>query len=245
MEDGSLPTKYDPSVIVGDFSSELRQIFHDHLQSVLLVGSAARGDYIPGKSDINTLVVLSPEGMEWLEKAYAILQQFSRKRLAIPHFMTQTSISNSLDAFPLEFLDFKTFHRVILGNDPLADIQIPKDAIRLQVEREARGKLFLLRQSFAGHAGKDKELRDILSRTVGAFTAIFQGILALRDQSIPMERRTLFDKASDLAGFSPASFHQILEIKQGKKEKNARVIFKEMLRATEAIVQWVDQYKAS
>jgi predicted nucleotidyltransferase len=232
----------DPFDLGSRFSADLRNLYHEDLQSVLLVGSAARGDFIPGKSDINTLVVLSPEGMEWLEKSYDILQKFARKKLAIPHFMTQTSIMHSLDSFPLEFLDFKTFHKVILGGDPLAEIQIPKDAIRLQVEREARGKLFLLRQGFAGHAGNEKELRHMLTRAVGAFTAIFQGILALQDHPIPMERRMLFDKASDLAVFSPAPFHQILEIKQGKKGKNARVIFKETLHAIEAIVQWVDQY---
>lgn len=238
----AVPHKTDPLAIASDFAADLRKTYQVNLQSVLLVGSAARGDFIAGKSDINTLVVLSMEGMDWLEKSFDVLQKYTRRRLAIPHFITQMSISNSLDAFPLEFLDFQTFHKVILGGDPLAEIRIPKDAIRLQVEREARGKLFLLRQGFAGHAGDDKKLRDILCHAVGAFTAIFQGILALHNNPIPMERWALFYAASTLAGFSPTPFHQILEIKQGKKEKNARVIFKEMLRATEAIVQWVDQF---
>ncbi|HEX7343845.1 MAG TPA: hypothetical protein VF398_06250, partial [bacterium] len=63
----------DPIKIAEGFAAELKTVFGDDLQSVILVGSAARGDFISGKSDVNTLVILSPTGMESLEKVNPVL----------------------------------------------------------------------------------------------------------------------------------------------------------------------------
>jgi len=238
-----MPSKKDPIEITEAFAAEMKKAFGEDLQTLLLVGSAVRGDFIPGKSDVNTLVILSPEGMEWLEKAYPILRTWRRKNLAVPHFMLPDSARCALDSYPLEFLDFKSFHRVILGPDILAEISIPPHPLRLQIEREARGKLFLLRQVFASEAGHGKELQAVLKRSLATFTAVFQGILELEKRTIPADRPTLFQEAASIAGFSSGVFLQIFELREGKRGKNLRVIFKDLLREVEKIVSWVDAYQ--
>lgn len=238
-----MPSKKDPVDIAAGFADDLKGAFGKDLQSVLLVGSAARGDFIPGKSDVNTLVILSEEGMEWLEKAYPVVRRWQRKGLAVPHFMVPDALSRALDSYPLEFLDFKSFHRVILGLDILADMTFPPNPLRLQIERELRGKVFLLRQIFASQAGQSKHLQAVLKRSVSVFTAIFQGILELTGQSIPGDRVTLFREAASVAGCSDRVFQQILEIRGGKGAKNLRVIFKDLLREMGSLVIWIDNYQ--
>ncbi len=238
-----MSSKKDPVAIAEGFGSALKTTFGQELHSLYLVGSAARGDFKPGKSDVNTLVILTAEGMEWLEKAYPVLQTWRKKGAAVPHFMMPDAFTRALDSYPLEFLDFKSFHKVIIGSSILADLDIPLQPLRLQIERELRGKLFLLRQIFASEAGRNKHLEAVLRRSVSVFTAVFQGILELGKIPIPADRSELFSKAAEFAGFSDRVFQQILEIRAGKGSKNNRIIFKELLNEVGPIVSWIDQFE--
>ena len=240
-----MASKKDPESVAEEFAAQMRKTFGQELQAVLLVGSAARGDFIPGKSDINTLVILTLEGMNWLEKAYQILQTFRRKGLAVPHFMTPDAVQQALDSYPLEFLDFKSFHKVILGPDILADVSVPPQALRLQIERELRGKLFLLRQVFASEAGHSKQLEAVMKRSIAVFTAVFQGMLELGKRPIPADRPTLFREGTALAGVSDRVFQQILQVRGGKGAKNQFVIFKELLKEVGDLVLWIDSYQVT
>lgn len=232
----------DPEKAAVEFATAMRRAFGEDLQSLSLVGSAARGDFVPGKSDVNTLLILSEEGMSWLEKAYPILQTWKHKGIAVPHFMLTEAFDNALDSYPLEFLDFKCFHKDIMGPDILANIEIPREPLRLQIERELRGKLFLLRQIFAAHAGREKAMNAALVKSVTVFTAVFQGILELEGKPIPAHRPDLFKHTAECAGFSDKVFQQILEIRHGKGGKNTRVVFKDLLSAIPEVVKWIDKF---
>jgi len=237
-----MPDKTDPAALTQGFAADLGEAFGPDLQALIVVGSAARGDFLPGISDLNTLAVLSPEGMARLEHAYPVLNRWQKKRVAAPHFMTQESICRSLDSYPLEILDFITFHRLVAGRDPLAGLVIPPEAMRLQVEREARGKLFLLRQAFAAHAGRDRELREVLKASLSAFAAIFQGLLWLHGQEIPADRKALIERAAAIAGFSPGPYLAIHALRAGKSGQNLPALFKNLLTETEKLVRWADTY---
>jgi len=237
----------DPIRIAEGFAADLKTVFGKDLQAVLLVGSAARGDFIPGKSDVNTLVILSPAGMESLEQVNPILLRWRRQNVAVPHFMTLDSLRRSLDSYPLEILDFKSFHRVIQGPDPLIEFIIPHPALRLQIEREARGKLLLLQQALALHAKHEKDLAEVLKRSLPAFSAIFQGILELRKLPIPAVRVHLFIQAAPIVGFGADVFQTIVQLRAGGGPKpgsgEIRALFKGLLREVEHLVAWVDSYR--
>ncbi|HEX7344153.1 MAG TPA: hypothetical protein VF398_07810, partial [bacterium] len=151
-------------------------------------------------------------------------------------------------SYPLEILDFKSFHRVIQGPDPLIEISIPHPALRLQIEREARGKLLLLHQALALHANHEKDLAEVLKRSLPAFSAVFQGILELQKLPIPAIRVHLFIQAAPLAGFAPEVFQTIVQMRAGGGPKpgggEIRALFKNLLREVEHLVAWVDLFQA-
>lgn len=240
-----MPARQNPEVIVRSFADQMQAAFGTDLESALLVGSAARGDFLPGKSDVNTLLVLTPLGMDQLDKAYPILQPWRKRGLALPHFMTLHSLQRSLDSYPLEILDFRRFHKVITGSDPLQGLEIPAEPLRLQVEREARGKLFLLRQIWAAHAGHDRDLTEAINWALKTFTVIFQGILELKHQPIPAERPQLFVQAATAAGFNAKVFQQVHDLRLGKSGIPVKILFKEVLHEAAGIVAWADEYKIS
>ena len=125
----------NPEEIFEDYVKSWRDIFGDQVQAVVVYGSAARGDYIPGKSDINFLIVLSEAGLADLQKAIPIVENWRLRAAAVPLVVSERYIQESLDSFPVEFLTLKLHHRCLFGEDPLAEIEIEPKHIRLQLER--------------------------------------------------------------------------------------------------------------
>jgi hypothetical protein len=59
-----------------------------------------------------------------------------------PLFLTRSDLSSSLDSYPIEFLNMKNRYRLVYGEDVLQKLSFNPLAVRLQIERELKGKLF-------------------------------------------------------------------------------------------------------
>jgi len=62
--------------------------------------------------------------------------------------LTKADIDSSLDTFPIEFLNIKRNYTVVFGEDILEGLAFEKEFIRMQCERELKGKLLLLRAEY-------------------------------------------------------------------------------------------------
>lgn len=67
-----------PQDIFVPLTEDWLNAFGRDLVSLMLYGSAAGGSYVKGKSDINLLVVLTPEGMSRLEDAFAPVKKMEK-----------------------------------------------------------------------------------------------------------------------------------------------------------------------
>ena len=169
-------------------ADDYRRVYGQDLVSVILYGSALTADYIPGKSDLNLMIVLSEEGIHNLHLAHDLVARWRKKRVGIPLFVTTTYIDSSLDTFPIEFLNIKGNYLVIQGEDVLAGLSFKKEFVRLQCERELKGKLLLLQQRYVETGGKGRILRDLIAASLPTFTFIFKGLLHLLDEEVPVTK---------------------------------------------------------
>src|SRR4030042_856004 len=127
--------------IFPEITADFQKIYGEDLVSIILYGSGAGGDYVPGKSDLNFLITLTDRGIEGLDRALETVGKWRKRNVAIPLFMTRSYLTGSLDAYPVEFLNMKRHYKVVSGEDVLADLAFDRCHIRLQLERELRGKL--------------------------------------------------------------------------------------------------------
>jgi len=95
--------------------------------------------------------------------------------------MTKAFIDSSLDCYPVEFLNMKRCYVLVFGEDVLGGLAFDKSALRLQVERELKGKLLLLRTRYLETEGKGRRVEDLIKESVTAFIAVFNALLYLRD----------------------------------------------------------------
>jgi len=207
-----------PEDIFHEFRGDYSTLFGDDLLAIILYGSGASGDYIPKKSDINFLIVLTDNGMDRLGDAMSSVAKWQKRRIPVPLFLTKGYIESSLDAFPLEFLNIRSAYKVIHGEDILKDLPIEKDDLRLQCERELKAKLLLLRQSFLQANGKVHPLRELVVQSLPAFIAIFKALLYLNGQEIQRRYEAVISAIADIYGLDRKLFQTLWDIKRGQKK---------------------------
>lgn len=211
-------SKNSLDVLCKVFREELEGVFGEHLKSIILFGSAAGADYISGVSDHNFLVVLDGEGIQDLAKARPLLTGWRKKKIAPPLFMTEEYIQASLDSYPIEFLNMQLSHRVVAGDDVLADLGMANEHLRLQAEREAKGYLLKLRQGLIITQGSKAKMHALIGESLAALTSLFRALLVLKNMDVPETRQEVLLAACRAFELDEALFHR-LYLLRGKSEK--------------------------
>ncbi len=234
----------NPEEIFEAYVSDWRTAYGHELEAVVLYGSAARGEYIAGKSDLNFLVVLAASAIHSMRQAVPLTEKWRSYRVAVPTVITRRYIQESLDTFPIEFLNLKRHHRTIYGPELLKDLEIPRDHLRLQVERELKSKLLHLREHFLASGYAREELRSVFRLTFGPLMNLFNALLFLKNEPLPDKQREVFDRITQLAELDPNCFAEVFRA----VENEARLYRDELwqladryLAQLEKIIQLVDK----
>lgn len=217
-----------PEDVFADFKGDYTALFGDDLLAITLYGSGARGEYIPKKSDINFLIILSDNGIEHLGEAVDLVAKWQKRSIPVPLFLTKGYIESSLDSFPLEFFNIQSAYKVIYGEDTLKDLTIQKEDLRLQCERELKAKLLLLRQSFLQAHAETRQLRELVNQSLPAFISIFKALLYLKGEEIPEKHEAVIPATAKSFGLDRKLFQTLWYIKRGE-EKPGREKMKEIV----------------
>jgi predicted nucleotidyltransferase len=208
----------EPKDIFAAITDDYKQLFGHDLVSIILYGSAARDEYTPGKSDINFIIVLSERGIESLEQTFKVIARWKKRNVATPLFLTEDYVRTSLDGFPIEYLNFQNAYELVYGKDILKDLTFDPRFLRLQCEREIKGKLLLLRAAFLETQGKGRHLQQLVAQSVRAFIAIFCGLLYLEGKELPRDSREVVRQVCETFELDSALFEKLLDIR-GKNMK--------------------------
>lgn len=234
----------DPKEIFDEFIKDYKGIYGDDLISIILYGSAAGKDYIPGKSDINFMIVLTDEGIKDLERSFDLVRKWRKRNVAVPLFLTENYIETSTDVYPIEYLNFQQRHILVQGKDILKGLAFKKEFIRLQAEREIKGKLLLLREAYLESTGKKSVLMGIINQSLHAFLAIFNALLVLKDIDRPGDRRSVIADTCSTFGLDNDLFMKLLDIRDGQikiDKKQLNSIFKKYLNEVRRLSKIVDK----
>jgi hypothetical protein len=193
------------------------------VHSLYVTGSAITGDFNDKTSDINSLVVLNEINFDFLGFLASLGKKFGAKGVAAPLIMTPPYINESLDVFPMEFLELKMIHKLVYGQDILTNIKIETPLLRLQCEREVKTRLIGLRQGYLSALGKPDTIAHLLSRSITGCMPLFRAIIYLKGSKPPIEKNRVLDVLENTLGIKTAPFAGALSFKKGKP-KNRDII---------------------
>jgi predicted nucleotidyltransferase len=221
----------------------LAESLGDRLGSVVLYGSAARGDFQKATSDFNLLVVLENLNPSTLEALSPIVSRWRRQGQPFPRLFSPQLISDSADVFPIEFLDIRSHHVVLHGDDPFAEMAIHRDHLRLQCERELREKMMRLREGYVETQGKSGAVKRLLAESYPTFTALFRGCLHLLGGEVPPHNDQVVTAFCTRAELDPAPFNEVDRLKRGDKvETDPKALFYNYYEELTKAVHRVDRF---
>lgn len=227
-----------------ELAHKLENIYSSNLEAVVLYGSALGKDYSDQFSNFNILVVLKDDSPTELGKAGKLIRKWARKGNPPPLFFTIKQIHQSLDVFPIEFLDIQDRHEVLIGKNPLDDKTIDKQHLRHQCESEIRGKLFQLRSFFTQYCHRPRRIAFAMVKNLPAFIATFRGILHLFDEKPAMGGREVIEQLTRKIDFDPQPFFDTLSIREGSaslpRGDEALAAFERYLTELNTITTFID-----
>lgn len=235
-----------PDDIFQQVVDDFKKAYSDDLISIILYGSAARGEYVYKKSDINFLIILSESGIQRLRSALKLIPRWQKRRVATPLMLTESYIQSALDSFPIEFLTMKQHYRVVYGRDVLAGINIQTEHLRLQCERELRGKLLHLREGYLNTQGKAQKIKELIRSSLPAFASLFSALLHLKNIEAPALKHQLFAKTAEVFGLDETLFKKILTFKVDNIKLNTlqlNQLLEDFIEQIHRLIQLVDQFK--
>jgi len=222
------------------FPALLAAVFGGDLSSVLLYGSAARGMYRRGVSDINILIILEKSSPRKIFEMGKVTRSLAARHRINPLVMTRAEFVSSADVFPMEYYDIRDSRKILLGRDEAADLELSRTNLRHQLEERLRGAVNDIRQMLILSRGREWILKRYLKSWAGAQNSLFRGLLRLKGlDSLPADAERLLEKTSAEYAVTTSAFSDLNILQRGGK-KSALEIAERLLESLKALAAAVD-----
>ena len=197
------------------YLAQVQKLFGDALEAVILYGSAAGGEYLPGKSNINLLILLARQDTELLKQYAAPHKRWQKEQIVVPLFLTAAELKSSLELFPLEYLEIQEQHVLLAGRDPFPELRIDLKNLRTQCEQELRGNLLRLRQRFVEGGASTEAITILLPLSLTALMPCLRGLLRAKERPVERSADGVLQAVEKEFGIDAAAFHDVLNLKRG------------------------------
>ncbi len=222
--------------------TRLQQACGDNLLAVVVYGSAAREDFHEEFSDVNSLVVLRQMAPDSFAPLATVLRWWSREeKLRPPMIMTLEELRESADVFAIELLDIKRSHRTLFGADVVAEIHVPMNLHRVEVEHELRTTLLRLRHHLLLTSDDADDLRTVLAKSITSVLTLFRHALIAVGKDAPHEKTQIIQAAGEVFGIEVGPLQAILDMRHaGSKPENVIELYHAYMNAIQRVAHELD-----
>jgi hypothetical protein len=230
-----------------DLATQFAAAYGDALRAMVLYGSAAAGEHVPGRSDYNVLVIVDALPLDRLRAASAATSAWVGAGNPPPLTMTAAEWRSSADVFPMEYADILERHQALLGALPLEGIAVRPADLRLQVEQQARGKLLKLRAGVLAAGADASRQTELLERSLSTIMVVFRGVLRLLGEQPPADYEALSRVVAARTGVDAEPFMRVVRHVRGAARLDGRgagEVLASYLAGMEQLVAFLDGYDA-
>jgi len=223
---------------------QIAQAIPGRLHAAILYGSAAAGDFVRGTSNYNVLLVFDHLGPAELNALSKSSMRWAKAGNRPPLLFTRNELVTSADVFPIELLDMQQSHRVLFGEDPLADVTVQPGHLRLQLERELKVQLLTLREGYLLTGGKPRLVAELLTSSIAGFLVLFRAALRLFQEDVPQHKINAMRSLAQHVPFDPQPLAEIDALRHRRlkrREVDPLSLFESYLAAIEQVVEAVDR----
>lgn len=222
--------------------SRLKEAAGKNLESVVLYGSAAAGNYRSGASDLNLLCTMVTMNVHELQLLAPVVRWWTQEQKEPPplFFLTE-QLRQSTDVFAIESLDLQRWHRVLYGIDPVAGLEVPMNLHRVQVERDLRLLLMRLRQHVLLAGKNEIEYTTVLRQSISTAITLLRHTLIAFGEEPPRDPSALFERIFETTGAEALAFQTIYEHREGRGlEKDSFAVYDQYIHALDKVIIALD-----
>ncbi|HBA83891.1 MAG TPA: hypothetical protein DCZ95_07355 [Verrucomicrobia bacterium] len=230
------------------FIEKLKEACPAGLLSVVLYGSAAAGDHLPKKSDLNILVLLADLKLQRLKALAPVAAAWDRAGHPAPLLFTPGQLRQSADVFPIELLDMQDAHRILVGEDLIGAIEVHRNNLRLQIEHELKGQHIQLRREYLLTRGKAGAVVRLMVESLSTFMVLFRAALRLYQPAVPLQKMEALKALTAFIPFRLDVFQTLQAVKAGEQSRRGLPVdelFSGYLESIELVINAVDSFDTS
>ncbi len=201
--------------LLESFVADLTKKWKTDIHSLVLFGSAARGDFIAGRSNLNILIIVQSMSVAVLQRAGSLHRQWGKHQIVAPLLMNQGEIGGFCRSFPLEFLQMSQAHVLLAGQEPFKELLIDASSLARQCEQELQVNLLRIRQCFIEGEGRKEAVQTILMLSITAVLSCIRGLLYLAGKPTKGKDLEILEDLPGTLHFDPTTFVEILRMKRG------------------------------
>src|SRR3954470_16597485 len=159
---------------VHELDRDLRTIFANRLQSLVVYGSADAHE-----GPVATMAVVDAVTATDLRYCAERVPLWHGRGLATPLILEADEFGRSLDAFPFEFGAILADHEVVSGPNPFEGLSVDHADLRRACEVQARSHMLHLREGFMETEGRNDRLAELVARSAPALAALLKHVAGL------------------------------------------------------------------
>ena len=230
------------------YVKDVKGVFGEQLEGMLLYGSAVRGEFLPGRSNLNILLLVSSYDSAVLKRYSALHRHWSKEQIVVPLFLTEEELHTSAAVFPLEFLEIQEQHRVLGGRDPFIGFHVKIDRLRETVVQGVTSHLLRLRQRYVEGGGSDDATTILLPLSITSIVPVLRGVQRLLGRPVLSHSDAVIKDVAEQLKLDLQGLLDALLLKRGQISPGTREVprlFDRYLQAatmlTRAVAQLLQQ----
>jgi hypothetical protein len=221
-------------------TASLKKTLGENLRSLVLYGSAVRGNLIPTVSDLNLMILLE----ESTPEAHAAIADAIRGPVRIePLVLGRAFLPRSLQAFAVKFMSIRRNYRVLHGADPFEGVTVDESLAKFLCEQAVRNLRLRSVRAFVvmGH-DRPRYAKFLAKLTSALFTDLAEALRRV-GTDVPRsyeERIPLFEKAF---GVDASVLRDLLELKSSARTPSAgeaKEFHSRLFKLLDGAVRWME-----
>jgi hypothetical protein len=144
--------------------------------------------------------------------------------------------------FPTKFLDIKRHHVVLAGEDPFAQLEVPRAQVQRRIAQSLRNLLLRLRRRYLGVYDDEHGLRAALADLARPLAIELAALLADGGYPVPAQDRTaaIYAASAQAFGFDASTLAELAALRDGGTIASAAALCRRLLALLPALADRVD-----
>ncbi len=220
---------------VSAYCDKLAAILGANLKAISVYGSATGPDFVPGKSDVNPVVVVERISEHVLTSLLNTVKWGKKKRIATPLLLTPGYIASSLDVFPIEFVEIRESQALLMGEDFFSALEAKPLELRLECESQLKAAALRTRQAYLEIGMTKRGAEEVLHASLTSLIPVMRAMLRLKGKAVPGRKVDVLKAVGSVFGADSGCLESILKDKAGDEKIGGRMAHKVLASYVEDI----------